>query len=83
MLEFQIHCSPPRSLTTVQIRQWCILCFLGVIIVSHDAHLILETNCQLWVVEDKSLEEIDGGFEDYRREILESLGESVAANEKK
>lgn len=52
----------------------------GVVIVSHDARLILETNCQLWVVEDKTLEEIDGDFDDYRREILESLGESVAAH---
>ncbi|XP_065646493.1 ATP-binding cassette sub-family F member 1 isoform X2 [Hydra vulgaris] len=49
----------------------------GVIIVSHDARLILETNCQLWVVENKTMEEIDGDFEDYRKEILESLGEQV------
>lgn len=53
---------------------------LGVVIVSHDARLILETNCQLWVVEDKSIEEIDGDFEDYRKELLEALGESVAAH---
>ncbi|XP_057317696.1 ATP-binding cassette sub-family F member 1-like [Hydractinia symbiolongicarpus] len=52
----------------------------GVVIVSHDARLILETNCQLWVVEDKSIEEIDGDFEDYRKELLEALGESVAAH---
>lgn len=60
-------------------------CFLlGVIIVSHDARLILETNCQLWIIEDKSIEEIDGDFDDYRREILESLGEqSVASNKNK
>jgi len=50
----------------------------GVIIVSHDARLILETNCQLWVVEDQSIEEIDGDFEDYRRELLEALGEDVS-----
>jgi len=51
----------------------------GVIIVSHDARLILETNCQLWVVEDQSIEEIDGDFEDYRKELLEALGEDVSA----
>merc|ERR1712080_802769 len=50
----------------------------GVIIVSHDARLILETNCQLWVVEEQSIEEIDGDFEDYRRELLEALGEDVS-----
>jgi len=55
----------------------------GVIIVSHDARLILETNCQLWIVEDKSIEEIDGDFDDYRTEILEALGESVIKHEKK
>lgn len=47
----------------------------GVIIVSHDARLITETNCQLWIVEEQSINEIDGGFEDYKREILEALGE--------
>lgn len=47
----------------------------GVIIVSHDARLILETACSLWVVEDHTINEIDGDFEDYRCEVLESLGE--------
>jgi len=49
----------------------------GVMFVTHDARLILETNCQLWVVEDRTIEEIDGDFDDYRREILEALGETV------
>jgi ATP-binding cassette subfamily F protein 1 len=47
----------------------------GVILVSHDARLIRETNCQLWVVEDKAINEVDGEFDDYRKEILEALGE--------
>ncbi|XP_071948548.1 ATP-binding cassette sub-family F member 1-like isoform X2 [Antedon mediterranea] len=47
----------------------------GVIIVSHDARLILETSCQLWIVEDQDIQEIDGDFDDYKREILEALGE--------
>ena len=49
----------------------------GVIIVSHDERLIREANCHLWVVEDKNIVEIDGRFDDYRTEILESLGEEV------
>ena len=53
-------------------------CVEGVILVSHDARLILETECQLWVVEDKNIHEIEGGFEDYRQEILEKLGETMA-----
>ncbi|XP_010871500.2 ATP-binding cassette sub-family F member 1 isoform X1 [Esox lucius] len=49
----------------------------AVIIVSHDARLITETSCQLWVVEDRSVNQIDGDFEDYKREVLESLGETL------
>jgi ATP-binding cassette subfamily F protein 1 len=42
----------------------------GVIIVYHDERLtirgvITETNCQLWVIEDKTINEIEGGFHDY------------------
>lgn len=44
---------------------------------SHDARLITETQCQLWVVEDCSINQIDGDFDDYKREVLESLGETV------
>ncbi|XP_077446191.1 ATP-binding cassette sub-family F member 1 [Stigmatopora argus] len=49
----------------------------AVIIVSHDARLITETQCQLWVVEDRSINNIDGDFDDYKREVLESLGETM------
>ena len=51
----------------------------GVILVSHDARLILETSCQLWVVENQEITEVDGDFDDYRQEILEKLGEEVVA----
>ena len=56
------------------------ICFSpgGVIIVSHDERLIRETECQLWVIEEQGIEEIDGDFDDYRREILEALGEEVS-----
>ena len=50
----------------------------GVIMVSHDARLIEETACVLWVVEEQTINEIDGVFDDYRMEILKSLGEDVA-----
>ncbi|XP_071657132.1 ATP-binding cassette sub-family F member 1 [Patagioenas fasciata] len=49
----------------------------AVIVVSHDARLITETGCQLWVVEDQGLSQIDGDFDDYKREVLEALGEVV------
>ena len=50
----------------------------GIIIVSHDERLIRETNCQLWVIEEQGIEEIDGDFDDYRKEVLEQLGEEVS-----
>uniref|UniRef100_A0A3P9HNX9 ATP-binding cassette sub-family F member 1 n=1 Tax=Oryzias latipes TaxID=8090 RepID=A0A3P9HNX9_ORYLA len=49
----------------------------AVIIVSHDARLITETQCTLWVVEDRSIIQIDGDFDDYKREVLEALGETM------
>lgn len=54
------------------------LFLLGVVIVSHDERLIRETNCQLWVVEDQTINEIEGDFDAYRRELLIALGEEVA-----
>lgn len=52
--------------------------FLGVVIVSHDERLIRDTDCILWVIEDQNICEIDGDFDDYRREILLALGEELA-----
>eukprot|EP00095_Tigriopus_kingsejongensis_P009241 maker-scaffold495_size155559-snap-gene-0.33 protein:Tk09241 transcript:maker-scaffold495_size155559-snap-gene-0.33-mRNA-1 annotation:"atp-binding cassette sub-family f member 1-like" len=49
----------------------------GVIIVSHDERLIRDTNCQLWVIEEQTINEIEGGFDDYRKEVLDALGEEV------
>ena len=40
--------------------------------------MIRDTECQLWVIEEQTINEIDGGFDDYRKEILEALGEEVA-----
>ncbi|CAG9766826.1 unnamed protein product [Ceutorhynchus assimilis] len=57
----------------------------GVIIVSHDERLIRETSCALYIIEHQTINELDGDFDDYRKELLESLGEvinspSIAAN---
>ena len=41
---------------------------------SHDAPLIKDS-CQLWVIEDKDISEIDGGFDDYKQKVLQNLGE--------
>ena len=47
------------------------------VIVSHDERLLRDTACQLWVVEEKNINEIVGGFDAYRAEVLESLGETL------
>lgn len=52
----------------------------GVVLVSHDERLIRETNCQLWVIENNSIVEIDGDFDDYRKELLDFLGEEIHTN---
>jgi ATP-binding cassette subfamily F protein 1 len=49
----------------------------GVVVVTHDERLIRETDCQLWVIENHNIAEIDGDFDDYREEILIALGEKV------
>lgn len=49
----------------------------GVIIVSHDERLIRDTECQLWVIEEQTINEIDGDFDDYRKELLAQLGEHI------
>ena len=48
------------------------------LIVSHDERLIRETNCQLWIIEEKTINEIDGDFDAYRKEVLDALGEEIA-----
>ena len=47
----------------------------GVVVVSHDARLILETNCVLWECADRTLHRFDGNFEDYRDAVLATLDE--------
>lgn len=51
----------------------------GVVMVTHDERLIRHTKCQLWVVEHQGIAEIDGDFDDYRRELLEALGETLVS----
>ena len=49
----------------------------GVVIVTHDERLIRETECVLWVVENRGINEIEGDFSDYRNEVLDALGEKI------
>ncbi len=52
----------------------------GVICVTHDERLIRETDCELWIIENQQINRIDGDFEDYRKELLEELGEDIVNN---
>lgn len=46
------------------------------VLVSHDSRLIREANCTLWIIEEQSINEIDGDFEDYKTEVLQKLEEA-------
>eukprot|EP00051_Salpingoeca_urceolata_P022997 m.385091 g.385091 ORF g.385091 m.385091 type:complete len:103 (+) comp20050_c8_seq11:3181-3489(+) len=60
---------------------WCwadAVCFLcgccaGVVVVSHDARLITECECELWEVADGTCKQFDGDFDDYKEAVLERL----------
>ena len=55
----------------------------GVVLVSHDARLIENTDMVLWVCENGTVEEMEGGFDAYRDEILDIIAKEEAAQEKK
>lgn len=50
----------------------------GVLMVTHDERLVVRTDCTLWIVENQGIDEIDGNFDDYKKEVLDALGESLA-----
>ncbi|KAI3420404.1 ATP-binding cassette sub- F member 1 [Globodera pallida] len=49
----------------------------GVLMVTHDERLIRATDCRLWIVEDQKIYQIDGDFDDYRKEVLEQVEKSL------
>jgi ATP-binding cassette subfamily F protein 1 len=52
----------------------------GVIVVTHDERLIRETDCLLYIIENQVINQMDGDFDDYRKELLETLGEEIIHN---
>ena len=52
----------------------------GVIVVTHDERLIRETECRLYIIEDLTINDMKGDFDDYRKELLEELGETIITN---
>ena len=45
----------------------------GVLIVSHDARLLMMTNCEMWLMDNKTVKAIEGGYEAYRDSLLEQM----------
>ena len=52
----------------------------GVIVVTHDERLIRETECQLYIIENQTINYMQDDFDDYRKELLEELGEEIIRN---
>ncbi len=53
----------------------------GIVLVSHDARLITELECQLYICRDNKLIKYDGDFEDYKTEIIEEIETKINASE--
>eukprot|EP01117_Protostelium_nocturnum_P009072 TRINITY_DN324_c1_g1_i9.p1 TRINITY_DN324_c1_g1~~TRINITY_DN324_c1_g1_i9.p1 ORF type:complete len:1011 (-),score=427.93 TRINITY_DN324_c1_g1_i9:55-3087(-) len=53
----------------------------GLILVSHDARLIRELNCAIWVVANNEVNEFDGGFDEYRDELRAEFEERLEQEE--
>lgn len=45
----------------------------GVFIISHDSRLLTVTNCQMWLMDNQTVSLIEGGYEEYRKSLLDSL----------
>ena len=47
------------------------ICYLqgGVVLVSHDQHLIKECATEVWLCKDKTVYRLEGGLEQYRRAV--------------
>lgn len=45
----------------------------GVVVVSHDARLLTETKCVVWIVGEEKVTQFRGSFEDYRRDLVDSM----------
>lgn len=54
----------------------------GVILVSHDARLITEAECDLWVCDNRTLTFYEDGFDGYRDQLLDELDAEAEAQER-
>ena len=54
----------------------------GIVVVTHDQRLIEHCDCDLWVVEKKSVTKWAAGFEDYKSTLLEEMENKIAEESK-
>lgn len=43
------------------------------LVVSHDARLLMMTNCEMWLMDNQTVKPIEGGYEAYRDSLLEQM----------
>merc|ERR1712146_523900 len=56
----------------------------GVLLISHDARLIGETNCRIWIVgENQNVRVFPGEFDDYKEELLNKMEEAMRKEDEK
>ena len=53
----------------------------GVVLVSHDARLIRQAECNLWVCDKQDCSPYDGEYEDYKASLMESIHAAEAVIE--
>lgn len=55
----------------------------GIVVVTHDARLIEECECNLWVVEKEKVTNWTAGFEDYKENLLNEMEQKMAEEDAK
>lgn len=51
----------------------------GVVLVSHDVHMLQQVCTSLWVCDNGTVEKFDGTVQDYKRKITAQAGDSGVA----
>ncbi len=82
---FDVQCEYDLLASPTHCCSMVVSCFLqgGVVLVSHDARLICEAGCELWVVDNKTVTRFEGEFDDYRDSLLEQIEEDAEAAKRK
>jgi len=47
----------------------------SVFIITHDSELVTKTDCQLWVIDNKTVKNFDGDYEDYKDTVINLIND--------